>query len=169
MIDLHVAHRAPAFGLLAFICMLGALGCGGSSGPSQPSGPAATPTPAPTPSPTPAPTPTPISYNGSWSGSTSQGRMFNVNVDDNAIRFLRFSYQVSGPGCTVTIDEDTASTNGPIVNGRATFSASTGNHNVSGDATFSSPSAVTGSVTFVTRSTGACNGLRGTFDWQGRK
>lgn len=87
-------------------------------------------------------------YDGSWSGTTSQGRTFSLTVANDAVTRIEAEYVV--PGCTV---KQTITGNIPLAGN--SFSVSVSGTSIQG--TFVSLSAASGTLTY-TSSNPACSG-----------
>jgi len=106
-------------------------------------------------------------YSGSWSGSTSQGESISFTIGSNGFTQFRFSWRISGTGCTVwgttTI---TYSTPREFSGNTFTISGTSSNLSYSFSGTFNSPTTASGNASITY--TGGCPGSTN-FTWSTNK
>ena len=104
-------------------------------------------------------------YAGDWLGLTSQSEPIAFRVAGNAVTYLRFEYQMSGSGCSLT-GKQMRAVSAPITNGAFTVSSNdSGSSSVLAGA-FTSDSAATG--TFSGSNSTGCSAT-GDATWQADK
>ena len=103
-------------------------------------------------------------YNGTWNGTTSQGRPVSFTISNNRLQAFSIGYAVSGTGCTASGTSTITYGTPPTVssNGFVVSITGTGNPRLSFNATvsFGSTSSASGSASFTLTQTSplpACN------------
>jgi hypothetical protein len=104
-------------------------------------------------------------YAGDWLGLTSQLEPIAFRVAGNAVTYLRFEYQLSGSGCSIT-GKQMRAVSAPIANGAFTVSLNDSGDSAVVAGAFTSDSAATG--TYSGSNSSGCSAT-GDATWQADK
>jgi hypothetical protein len=104
------------------------------------------------------------SYNGTWSGTTSQGKPFSFVVTNNFVTSVTFGFSVTGAGGCTLDDETTHAPNTPVNGSQMLIGRLNDPPTSAGSGTFDSSMAASGYVYVTTAISSSCVGSSG-FTW----
>jgi hypothetical protein len=126
--------------------------------PTDTATPTATATPTETPSPTetatpttvPTATPRPLLYEGTWQGTTSQGKTIQFTVSNNRLVNYVWEITLEQGGCTVNVQTTSGPSSVIAITG-SSFTQTNDNAIASGtiNGTFNSPTSASGTITMT--------------------
>jgi subtilisin family serine protease len=107
-------------------------------------------------------------YNGTWSGTTSQGKPFTFVVANNLVTSVTFGFTITGPGGCTLDDSTTHTPNTPVDGNQMLISRLIDPPTFAGSGTFNSGTTAGGYLYVTTALSAPCVGSTG-FTWTATK
>jgi hypothetical protein len=107
-------------------------------------------------------------YNGSWSGTTSQGKPFSFVIANNRVASVTFGFTINGPGGCTADDQTTHAPNTPVDGNQILIGRLSDPPTFAGSGTFDTGTTASGYVYVTTALSSPCIGSSG-FTWTATK